>query len=173
MVRCHNQFCITSQAGPFHLSISLKRRTHKSVRKGGNPVVVILEFLKNKNNPPETNVTGLFKTFLTSFFLLSFHCSWRVQIPSHLTLCRASSALSQEMSLLSVHCRPPWRFLGCLTQPKSDILKSFMFFNCWSARGKKSLQPLNFSVTLRWKVSPFAQSPKYGMWPNCLIKKQI
>lgn len=107
------------------------------MRKGENPVVVILEFLKNKNKPSETNVIGLFKTFLTSFFLLSFHCSWRVQIPSHLTLCRASSALSQEMSLLSVHCRPPWRFLGCLTQPKSDILKSFMFFNCWSARKKK------------------------------------
>lgn len=63
----------------------------------------------------------------------------QLEVPDPITFdsMQSRSALSKEFSLLSIYCRPPWRFLGCLTQPKkSDIFQSSTFSKLQDSRKK-------------------------------------
>ena len=118
----------------------------------------------------ETDTTRLFKTLLTSY-LTSASLPMELEVLDPITFDRmqSRSAQSKEISLSSIYCRPPWRFLGSLTQPKNDVFKSSAFSKLQSRRKKNVCSHQGSRLLCNGKISPFAQSPKYGMWPNYTI----
>lgn len=87
---------------------------------------------------PEPGATRLFNALFSSY-LTSASLLWQLEVPDPITFdsMQSKSALSKEISLLSIYCRPPWRFLGCLTQLKSDVFKSSAFSKLQGSSKKK------------------------------------
>lgn len=134
MLRCCNQ--------PFS---HVLHRTVTSTQRGRHVKALIsgqgISSYNNSDMPMkkhEPDATRLFNALLTSY-LTSASLPWQLEVPDPITFdsTQSKSALSKEISLLSIYCRPPWRFLGCLTQPKkSDIFKSSAFSKLQCSRKK-------------------------------------